>query len=47
MNSVAEQIKKLEDELLTYPNGYISRKLIGGKERFYLQWTENGRLKSK
>lgn len=47
MNSVSEQIKKLEDELLTYPNGYISRKLIGGKERFYLQWTENGRLKSK
>lgn len=47
MNSVSEQIKKLEDELLTYPNGYISRKLIGGKERFYLQWTENRRLKSK
>ena len=47
MSSVSEQIKKLEDELLTYPNGYISRKLIGGKERFYLQWTENGRLKSK
>ncbi len=47
MISVSEQIKKLEDELLTYPNGYISRKMIGGKERFYLQWTENGRLKSK
>ena len=47
MNSVSEQIKKLEDELLSYPNGYISRKMIGGKERFYLQWTENGRLKSK
>lgn len=47
MSGVSEQIKKLEDELLTYPNGYISRKMIGGKERFYLQWTENGKLKSK
>ncbi len=47
MSNVSEQIKKLENELLTYPNGYISRKMIGGKERFYLQWTENGKLKSK
>ena len=47
MNSTFEQIKELERQLQSYPNGYISRKVINGKERFYLQWTENGKLKSK
>lgn len=47
MSSIAEQITALEKELLDCVNGYISRKIINGKERFYLQWTENGKLKSR
>lgn len=47
MSSIAEQITALEKELLGCVNGYISRKIINGKERFYLQWTENGKLKSR
>lgn len=47
MNSITEQIALLEKELSTCPNGYISRKMINGKERFYYQWTEEGKLKSK
>ncbi len=47
MSSIAEQITTLEKELLDCVNGYISRKIINGKERFYLQWTENGKLKSR
>lgn len=47
MNSVSEKIKALEEELSQCRNGYISRKVINGKERFYLQWMEDGKLKSK
>lgn len=47
MSSIAEQITALEKEFLGCVNGYISRKIINGKERFYLQWTENGKLKSR
>lgn len=47
MNSVSEKIKALEEELSQCRNGYISRKVINGKVRFYLQWMEDGKLKSK
>ncbi len=47
MHSIAEQISALEKELSACPVGYISRKVINGKERFYLQWTENGKVKSR
>ena len=47
MKNIAEQIVTLEKELLGCVNGYISRKVINSKERFYLQWTENGKLKSR
>ena len=47
MSDVLQQIKELENELSHYPSGYISRKMINGKERFYLQWLEDGKLKSK
>ena len=47
MSSIAEQIAALEKELSACSNGYISRKMINGKERFYLQWTEGGKVKSK
>lgn len=47
MDSIQKQISKIEKELSECPTGYISRKMIGGKERLYLQWTENGKLKSR
>ena len=47
MPGILERIKELETELSTLPAGYISKKRIQGKERFYLQWTENGKLKSR
>lgn len=47
MKDVAERIKQIENELLGLPNGYISKKIINGKERFYLQWLEDGKLKSR
>lgn len=46
--------KELENELATIrkeisdlPIGYISKKRINGKIKQYLQWTENGKKKSK
>ncbi len=39
-----ERIKARIDEL---PDGYISRKTIKGKEQYYRQWREDGKLKSK
>ena len=47
MSNIAEQISALEKELSTCINGYISRKTINGKERFYLQWIENSKIKSR
>lgn len=47
MQSIYEEIEKLEKKLSTYPKGYISRKVINGKERFYMQWAENGKTISK
>jgi len=37
----------LLNELKSLPKGYISRKVIRGRETFYLQWKENGKVKSK
>ncbi len=47
MPKVSERMKEIEEELARLPIGYISKKRIGGKDRFYLQWTENGKLKSR
>lgn len=47
MSDVSERIKQIKNELAGIPNGYISKKIINGKERFYLQWTEDGKLKSR
>lgn len=47
MSELSERIREIEAELSGLPTGYISKKRIGGKERFYLQWTENGKLKSR
>ena len=48
--SEEEKIKKLEkirQELSSLPAGYLSRKVIAGKERYYLQWNEDGKKRSK
>ncbi len=37
----------LLNELESLPKGYISRKVIRGRETFYHQWKENGKVKSK
>ena len=47
MTSTVDRIRQIENELARLPVGYISKKIINGKERFYLQWMENGKLKSK
>ena len=47
MSELSERIRKIEAELAGLPTGYISKKCIKGKDRFYLQWTENGKLKSR
>ena len=47
MQTATERMKQIEKELAGLPIGYISKKTINGKERFYLQWMENGKLKSK
>ncbi|MCF0186525.1 MAG: AAA family ATPase, partial [Bacteroidaceae bacterium] len=46
MNS-EDRIKDLEAQIAALPEGYISKKNIRGKETFYRQWKEDGKLKSK
>ena len=41
------EIKELKLQIETYPIGYISRKKINGKIRYYHQWVEQGKIKSK
>ena len=40
-------IADLQYRIDTLPVGYISRKVINGKERFYRQWREGDKLRSK
>ena len=47
MKDIADRIREIEAELAELPTGYISRKQISGKEQFYLQWTENGKIRSR
>ena len=47
MEDINTQISELENQIAMLPVGYISKKMINGKERFYQQWTENGKVKSK
>lgn len=47
MEDINNQINKLEEEISSLPVGYISKKMINGRERYYQQWTENGKTKSK
>ena len=45
--TISERIRMLESEISALPTGYISRKNIRGKVKQYLQWTEDGKKKSK
>lgn len=47
MDNREEKIRLLEEQISELPIGYISRKNINGKIRFYHQWTENGKKKSR
>lgn len=42
-----KQMMELEHEITLLPQGSINIKKINGKEQPYLQWTENGKSKSK
>lgn len=42
-----KKAQELKRQIAELPVGYISKKNIHGKERFYHQWTEDGKLKSK
>lgn len=46
-NDLRREIAELERRISELPKGYISKKNIRGKVRFYLQWTEDGKKKSK
>lgn len=42
-----EEIENLKKQIATLPQGYISTKTIYGKKRYYLQWKEDKKVKSK
>ena len=44
---IYKRIYELENEIASLPQGSINMKKIYGKEQPYLQWTENGKSKSK
>ena len=46
-NKIAIKINELKSEIEKLPVGYISKKNIKGKTRYYHQWTELGKIKSK
>lgn len=44
---INKRIAELENEIAILPQGSVNIKKINGKEQPYLQWTENGKSKSK
>ncbi len=47
MSDIEARINELEKEIAKLPIGYISKKVINGKTRYYQQWIESGKVKSK
>lgn len=47
MKSMILEANALEREIAELPEGYVSRKVIRGRERFYRQWYEDGKVRSK
>lgn len=44
---IQNELLQVQKEIIELPIGYISKKTINGKTKQYLQWTENGKKKSK
>ena len=44
---IQNELLQIQKEIAELPAGYISKKNINGKTRYYLQWTEDGKKKSK
>ena len=44
---IQKELLEVQKEISTLPQGYISKKNIKGKTKYYLQWTENKKKKSK
>ena len=47
MDDLQKRIFEIENQIAELPQGYISKKNISGKIRYYHQWTEAGKKKSK
>jgi hypothetical protein len=47
IKELQNELDRIREEIATLPIGYISQKTIYGKTRYYHQWTENGKKKSK
>ncbi|MCR5457279.1 MAG: HipA domain-containing protein [Clostridiales bacterium] len=47
MTDIQKEMLRLEKELSSCPIGYISTKIIYGRERLYLQWREKGKIRSR
>ena len=41
--NVTAEVEMLEQQIAQLPVGYISKKNIHNKTRYYRQWTENGK----
>lgn len=44
---IEQKIAAIENRISELPKGYISRKMIRGREQLYLQWREGGKVCSK
>ena len=40
---IQNELLQVQKKIAELPAGYISKKNINGKTRYYLQWTENGK----
>ena len=47
MRELEKKIKEIENEISLLPRGYISKKIINGKECYYRQWAYKGTTKSE
>ena len=44
---IEKEINRLEKQISEYPIGSISKKMINGKEKYYHQWYELGKTRSR
>ena len=47
IKEIKKELANTQKEISELPKGYISKKNINSKIRYYLQWSENGKKKSK